>query len=192
MTFKHIAVLAAGFGLLMACEDAPKDDVIDDTALDTNGGGPTFLEGDQFITAVTAICNSPSAFTFEVETDYWQYGAVLNIFDTSFDPSWDEEHVLDPIEHADNGEWDIWGINLSDEATLAGQTPGVNTIFNCDNAGFLTYAIEVENELGQVTDCAVFGDDPGAIINGTWPGSAENGTGTVIGARYQDCFNFNP
>ncbi|MEZ4323341.1 MAG: hypothetical protein R3F61_38105 [Myxococcota bacterium] len=202
MKYAHLALLAGAVGLTLACDGAPKDGDTDPCALDTFDPA---CHDDTDVEEVPAPliqlidpsgCNGAgSAFEFGIENSGWADLAVLTIWDTSFDPTFDEEHVMEYVTSGqdENGYWDQWSVSLTDEATLAGQVPGQSTVFNCDNEAFLTYAIEVFTNASDANsnDCAVFGDDPSALINGTWPNGAANPNGTTIGNRFANCINFN-
>ncbi|MCB9673603.1 MAG: hypothetical protein H6737_00720 [Alphaproteobacteria bacterium] len=192
MKFAHLALVAGALGLTMACTNGTDTQVTD--TFDTGEAPPTVVPDPLIQLINPAGCNGAgTAYEFAIENSGWASDAVLYIFDTSFDPTFDEEHPMSYVDSGEdaNGFWDQWSTSLADEASLASQVPGTSTVFNCDNEGFLTYVIEVYNEGGAVSDCAVFGDDPQAIISGTWPGGAANPNGTVIGNKFADCINWN-
>lgn len=198
MKFAHLAVLAAGYGLLMACEDAPKDDIFTDTADTGVPSGPATLLP-PFITGVDQDCNAAgSAFEFAVQTDNWAGIAILNIFDTSFGPAYDEEHVMDHgFFDPNDTTFDNWEVTLTDEVNINSQTPGASSVFSCANYDFLTYTIEVftNSTDANSADCVTFGHNPSEIVSGTWPdGGEDNTTGRtdVAAGRFSNCVDINP
>lgn len=167
MTFKHIAAVAVGFGLLMACEDGGKPPTTTDTA-DTGGPGTPTPIGPAFISVVTSGClETGDGIFIEFETDNLAYEPIVYIFDTRYDSPaagsvWDEEHPLGVTHHIandPNGAWDQWGVDLTAVASAGAVNPGSTTLFGCSyyNEDAITYVVEVADDAGTVVDCGVCG-----------------------------------
>lgn len=201
MRFVHLAVLAGAVGLTLACDGAPKTDGLD--TFDT-GEPATQINPNPVILAIdpSGCANGASnSFDFAIETDGWIGGAILTIWDTSYSPALDEEHVMDHgAFDPDDPSFDIWELSLAEGTAPSNYVPGQNTVFNCVDAtdpppdGAYTYAIEIfrDQALSDLADCAVYGHNPPEVISGAWPDNgADNFNGTIIGNRFSSCLNFN-
>jgi len=191
MKFAQIALVAGALGLTLACDGGPG---VGTDTFDT-GTGPTPVPGAPLIQIINPNgCNGGgSAFEFGIETENQAGLAILTIWDTTFNPSFDEEHLMSLTATDPDGAWDQWDVSLTEGVSLGNQVPGQSTVFQCANENALTFAIEVSSDQAgtNVTDCAVFGDDPAQLINGTWPTEGANTNGTVIGNRFANCLNWN-
>ena len=157
MQMLKIATLAAaGLFAMTACTDDTKETGLGES-------GDVYI-GDTIIQQIDSSCDA-SSWSFSATTDGWTSDAVLNIDQTGVDPSvaWDEEHTLVSTDYDPNGYWDTVEIDLPIVTDWEQQQADVNTLFQCndDRKATLTWMIRVWDPDGTMSDCAVWGDDPG-------------------------------
>lgn len=199
MSFKYGAALLAVAMLSMGCEDGGSTPIGDDTAEETGNTPTPTPMGPPLIQVVEAEC-AGSGLRIGFENENWGYAPIVYIFDTQNDTAaavsvWSEEHPLDQSNLVSNDATsDVWSVTLSSVSSPSQVDPGSSTLFGCDffNENALTYAVEVFNSDengGGLADCAVWGHDPNAIVNGTWPDGADPINGE-IGNSFSNCIAF--
>jgi len=107
-----------------------------------------------------------------VDTDGWTGGGIVNMWETGEWYGWDEEHTLDLLERDPGGTWEILLRRMPDDAEVAAYRPDEVTVFSCgehDINGEMTYMVRVYAEDGALSDCWLFGHDPGLVQAGGGP-----------------------
>lgn len=113
---------------------------------------------------VTASCDrAATAWTFTAETDGWSGGATLGIYGSPVTSGWSEEHDMTVVDSDPAGGWDLLAVGPLTTPTPAEEwVPNENTAFDCEDPS-LSFVIKLYDHLGALSDCAVWGSDPGAL-----------------------------
>ncbi|MCB9759583.1 MAG: hypothetical protein H6739_07055 [Alphaproteobacteria bacterium] len=136
------------------------------------------------IVAPSWNCDS-TGYWYDVYATGWQYGAELYIYQTGSSSPWFEfGHEFPQTEpwstasdvdqasgdtrgyYSDYGYWDNPYMELVTVDAPPDVVMGSTTLFNCDDAETLTWSVVVYGENGASPDCASWGDDPTAEVEG--------------------------
>ncbi len=141
---------------------------VDDTGKDTDDFETGDTEGDcndveTLIQEIYADCGGGN-WTFSAKTDGWTTDGVVNIDQTGIDPqyAWSEEHDLPSVDYSADGCWDELEATLPITTDWEAQEANVNTLFECSDPrkSTLTWMIRVYDTDSNMSDCAVWGEDP--------------------------------
>ena len=136
----------------------------DDTDDTDQGMGPFVLHSNQvLVSSVSLYCNAPGDWVFASDLDLTSTRAVANIWNTGAGNDQGEEHLMVVVDTDPNGAWEaIEGVYREDAVYM----PDLASGFRCEDIDVLTYAIRVYDDTGQISDCALWGHDPAAVVGG--------------------------
>lgn len=127
------------------------------------GGGPLV------ITYVSVACDASDVVRFYAETNGLTADGVAFAQETgNTPPNWSDSITLESYEFDPDGNWDRLEHTLVTGIDFVDYVPNVNTVFTCpahfDVAnGVMSYAFGVFDLSGDLADCLMYGDNPGAM-----------------------------
>jgi hypothetical protein len=153
MNLFKLAFVASGLLALASCADG------DDTAIDdTTGPAPS---GPVLIQEIGDPSCTGSTWNYSAKTDGWTSSSTLDIDQDTTNP-WSEQHDMNSVDYADDGSWDLLGLDLMDVATVGEQEANSTSLFDCNDAdrkATMMWMIKVWDMDNVMTDCAVWGAD---------------------------------
>jgi hypothetical protein len=149
---------------LTACFESDDTAKMDDT-YDPGATGDSWVYYPTEIDVVTYSYDS-SEWMYSVDIIGWAESVEMYITQDVPNP-WEEDHVLENIEYAEDGSWDLWELTLPVTTSWEDQESGVNTLFAGDAAMEATMAWRIDAyEDGAVADCVVWGSDISLVDTG--------------------------
>jgi len=146
-------------------EDPGTDPTDEGTEDPTQGGMGPFVPhtSNVLVSSVSLYCNMPGDWVFSSDLDLTSTKALVNIWNTGAGNNLSEEHLMVVTDTDPNGAWEaIEGVYNEDAVYL----PDIASSFGCEAMDDLTYSIRVYDAAGDISDCALWGHDPSAIVGG--------------------------
>ncbi len=154
-----------------------------DTDTDTQGDCPNYT-GETYIGFDDSLCDTPDVaagtvaigyncdtadWWYDVYTVGWTGGGQLAIYQVDVSNPWDEIHDVRSYEFADGGHWDNLYLQLAQVDQPGDVVSGSTTLYECSSsreASMTWHLVVYETDGTTDADCAVWGDDPGALGTG--------------------------
>ena len=186
---KKILLIAGGTLALTACTgkicdsgevcDSGESAVIDDSTVNCpNYTGATYIGFDDSLCDTPDVAAGTVAIGYNCDTADWWYdvytvgwtgGGQLAIYQVDVSNPWDEIHDVRSYEFADGGHWDNLYLQLAQVDQPGDVVSGSTTLYECSSsreASMTWHLVVYETDGTTDADCAVWGDDPGALGTG--------------------------